>query len=391
MNNKLRVVIDPGHGGVDSGAVGNGLLEKNLTLDISKYMYNRFKELGIPVYITRMDDEDLTKSERIKRITSAFGNDSDVIVISNHINAGGGEGAEVIYALRNKSDLALKILNNLAQEGQLIRKAYQRRLPSNNSKDYYYVIRETPNNETIIVEYGFIDNKKDAEKIKNNYKNYVDAVVKAVLEYKGIDYPKDNTESNTYIVKPGDTLWNISKKLGISVEDLKKFNDLTSNLLTIGQVLLLTSVLPKEAEYIVKAGDTLFSIANKYNLTVDKLKVLNNLNDNILKVGQKLNVSEINDSDYDKYIVQKGDTLYYISRLFKISVDKLKEINNLDSNLLTVGQELLVPSIEDKIYTVKKGDTLFQIAMNNNTTVDKLMELNNLSTEVLSIGQKLLV
>lgn len=85
----IGIVIDPGHGGDDPGASGNGIVEKNLTLEISKYMYDRFKELGIPVYITRDSDETLSPSERVNRILNAFGNSKNVIVVSNHINAGG--------------------------------------------------------------------------------------------------------------------------------------------------------------------------------------------------------------------------------------------------------------------------------------------------------------
>ncbi len=90
MNNP-RIVIDPGHGGSDEGASGNGIIEKNLNLDISKYMYNRFKELGIPVTITRTTDETLSPTERVNRIMNAYGDDKGVIIISNHINAGGGD------------------------------------------------------------------------------------------------------------------------------------------------------------------------------------------------------------------------------------------------------------------------------------------------------------
>ena len=86
------VVIDPGHGGVDSGARGNNALEKDFTLLISKYMYDRFTELGVPVYLTRDSDITLTPAERIDRILSFFGNDPNVVVISNHLNAGGGDG-----------------------------------------------------------------------------------------------------------------------------------------------------------------------------------------------------------------------------------------------------------------------------------------------------------
>ena len=68
--NDYKIVIDPGHGGVDSGASGNGIKEKDLTLNISKYMYDRFKELGIPVSITRLDDSTISPSDRVNKILS---------------------------------------------------------------------------------------------------------------------------------------------------------------------------------------------------------------------------------------------------------------------------------------------------------------------------------
>ena len=96
MENKYErgltgVVIDAGHGGVDGGASGNGIVEKNMTLDISKYMYDRFKELGVPVAMTRTTDVELDSSTRPKKVLDAFGSGKDVIVLSNHINAGGGD------------------------------------------------------------------------------------------------------------------------------------------------------------------------------------------------------------------------------------------------------------------------------------------------------------
>ena len=93
MNNK-KIVIDPGHGGEDPGASGNGIIEKDLNLEISKYMYDRLRSLGIPVYITRDTDETLNPTDRVNRILNAFGNSKDVIVVSNHINAG---GASLLY------------------------------------------------------------------------------------------------------------------------------------------------------------------------------------------------------------------------------------------------------------------------------------------------------
>lgn len=100
MDNELRaltgVVIDPGHGGTDSGAVGNDQKEKDYTLMISQYMYDRFKELGIPVTLTRSTDETLSPTERTQKILSAYGNNPNVIVISNHLNAGGGTSFYVV-------------------------------------------------------------------------------------------------------------------------------------------------------------------------------------------------------------------------------------------------------------------------------------------------------
>ena len=91
-----KIVIDPGHGGTDSGASGNDIIEKNMTLAISRIMYDELKRLGIPVYITRETDETLSPTQRINRIKNAFGSDDNVIVISNHINAGGEDAYYVV-------------------------------------------------------------------------------------------------------------------------------------------------------------------------------------------------------------------------------------------------------------------------------------------------------
>ena len=339
-----RIVIDPGHGGVDPGALGNGLKEKDYTLKISKYMAERFKELGIPVALTRDEDISLTPTERANNVLNAFGNDSDVIVISNHLNAGGGDGAEVIYALRNNNTLANKILSSLSDAGQNVRKIYQRRLPSDPSKDYYFMHRNTGNTESVIVEYGFIDSTgDDANQIKNNWDKYAEAVVKAVAEYAGYNYYPE--KEGIYVVKKGDTLYGISKKYNVSLNDLKRINNLDGNNLSIGQILTIPGIInnndnnnkPVNDVYIVKKGDTLYSIARLYNTTINRLKEINNLKTNMLSVGQKLLI------DDNTYEVKSGDTLYSIARKFNSTVDEIKEINNLITNLLSIGQIIKIP------------------------------------------------
>ena len=449
-----KVIIDPGHGGTDSGATGNNLLEKDYNLLISKYMYDRFKELGVPVAITRDSDTTLSPTDRVNTILNKFGNSSDVILISNHVNSGGGEGAEVIYALRNKDTLAKNIINNIGTTGQTTRKYYQRRLPSDTSKDYYFIHRNTGNLEPLIVEYGFIDNTKDVEFLKENYKELAEAVISAVANYIGVPYtPPEGITTNTYVVQKGDSLYSIANKLGTTVselkkennlttntlqigevlriptkeiyeeeenvyivqkgdtlysvamannttvDELKKANNLTSNILSTGQLLKIPSALLPESTYIVKKGDSLYSIANKYNTTVDELKIINNLTSNILSIGQVLKLPSDKVSDVEKeentisYTVQKGDSLYSIARKYSTTIDKIKDLNNLTTNLLSIGQVLLIPTDTnlETTYTVHKGDSLYSIAKKYDTTVDRLKQLNNLKSNLLSIGQILIV
>ena len=398
-----KVVIDSGHGGSDSGATGNGIIEKNLTLDISKYIYDRLKELGVPVKLTRESDVDLPASERPQRVLDQYGNGKDVIVISNHINAGGAEGAEVIYALRNKDTLAKKILDELEKQGQLVRKYYQRRLPSDYNKDYYYILRNTPNTEALIVEYGFLDNASDANKLKNNYKKYAEAVVKAITEYAGYKYVP-LASSDYYVVKKGDTLWSIARAYGLTIDKLKSLNNLTSNNLTIGDSLIVkdssgnsdsSSSADNNKYYIVKKGDSLYSIARSNNMTVDELKSLNNLTSNILSIGQRLIISSGSNVPNNVYVVKKGDTLWSIANNFNVSVNDLKSANNKNNNSLSIGEQLIIPgkstgeNVNTTIYTVKSGDNLYSIARRYNVTVNEIKSLNNLTNNLLSIGQKL--
>lgn len=111
-----KIVIDAGHGGDDPGASGNGIIEKDLTLKISQYMYDRFKNLGIPVKMTRTTDETISPTERVKRVLDAYGNSNDVIVISNHINAGGGvnPSGKLTFFEKNKILKTIYIKNKLS-------------------------------------------------------------------------------------------------------------------------------------------------------------------------------------------------------------------------------------------------------------------------------------
>lgn len=221
------------------------------------------------------------------------------------------------------------------------------RLPSNPSKDYYFMLRDTANNESVIVEYGFIDTTTDANQVKNNYEKYAEAVVRAIADYKGIPYT--NPTDEYYTVKKGDTLWGISNKYGVSVSKLKELNNLSTNILKIGQILKISDstldneeigVESDEFIYKVSKGDNLYSIANKYGITVQDLIDYNNLSTTVLQIGQILNIP----GNYKTYTVVKGDSLWKIANNNNTTVNKIKSINNLTSNVLQIGQKLLIPN-----------------------------------------------
>lgn len=389
------IVVDAGHGGSDPGAVSGNLSEKDFNLEAANYMYQRFQELGIPVIITRSDDDTLTRNERLN-IMRSLGNGADILVLSNHINAGGGEGAEIVYPLRTSSTLPKMILDEIGAQGQIKRKIYQRVLPENPSKDYYYIMRETPNITALLIEYGFIDNPNDQYKLQNNLLDYVEGVVKAVSEYAGIPYiaPGETEEGDFYTVKFGDTLYSIANKFNTTVNDIKRLNNLTNDNLNIGQRLKIPKEEVEEEfiNYTVKLGDTLYTIAQNYGIDVNDIIEYNSLGTTVLIPNQVLKIPTIVEFDENIYTVKPGDTLYAIANLYGSTVDEIKTLNGLYNNTLSIGQQLKLPTktieeIDYVVYEVNPNDTLYSIARVYDTTVNAIKAYNNLISDILTIGQ----
>ena len=326
-------------------------------------------------------------------------------------------------------------------------------MPNDPSKDYYFILRETGKTEPVLIEYGFIDSPKDdVMQLQNNLLDYGEAVVRAVTNYIGVPYSTGEIEENIYIVKKGDSLYSIATKFDISIESLKTTNNLTGNLLQVGQKLIIPTtkeiapsdyeiytvkkndnlwdiatlygvsvsdlinlnnlgttmlqigqqlLIPKKETtldniYIVKSGDSLWKIADQYGITIDDLKKANNLISDILYTGQELIIPQENNNatndDTITYIVQSGDSLWSIAKKYNISVNSLKSANNLNSNLLQIGQKLIIPSDTSyEYYTVKSGDSLWKIANNYGININDLINVNNLTSDILSIGQVLLI
>ena len=290
------------------------------------------------------------------------------------------------------------ILDEIGAKGQIKRKIYQRVLPENPSKDYYYIMRETPNTTALLIEYGFIDNVNDRRKLQNNLLDYVEGVVKAVAEYANVPYiaPGGVQEGDFYTVKRGDTLYSIAQKFNTSVSDIKTLNNLISNNLSVGQQLKIPTAEVEEEfiNYTVKLGDTLYTIAKNYGLSVNDIIEYNNLGTTVITTNQvlKLPVNVKDDNVENIYIVKPGDTLYSIAQSFNTSVDQIKLLNNLDNNTLSIGQQLQIPTtiIEETdyvVYEVKPNDTLYSIARVYDTTVNAIKAYNNLTSDILNIGQ----
>ena len=393
-----KVAIDANAGGINSGNTANGIIEKDYTLLISKYISDRLNEFGIENFLVRDEDETLSDEQRASIIKNKYGTGNNIIVISNRIGNGNSNGAEIMYALRNNSRLASRIAGNLEDIGVDVIKYYQLRNSIDTSQDDDYLINNTKNNQTIVIDYGYINNIDDANLIKNNYEDLAEAIVKSIVEYSSINY-YPNDLNGYYVVKKGDSLYSIASINNTTVNKIKELNNLSSNVLQIGQLLKLPTssiednTVENQNMYVVKKGDSLYSISNKYNTTVDNIKKLNNLSSNILQIGQKLIIPSNNSSGNQIiYTVKKGDSLWIIANKYDTTVDMIKSVNNLSSNLLTIGDQLIIPSTSNYInYVVKKGDSLWIIANKYNTTVDKIKKLNNLSSNLLQIGQNLLI
>lgn len=218
-----------------------------------------------------------------------------------------------------------------------------------------------------------------------------------------------------YTVKKGDTLYSIAQKYNTTVGEIVSLNYLKSNDLSIGQVLRIPEtytkddemIMPSYVNYTVKSGDTLYSIARNNNISVDTIMKDNGLTNVSLKLGQvlKIRIPEPmvveecygeeyippENDNYVKYTVKNGDNLYSIANKYKTSVNEIKNLNNLNSNNLKIGQVLKIPSSDNSTYIVKNGDSLYSIAKKFNTSVNEIKSKNNLSSNMLKIGQKLII
>ena len=292
---------------------------ENATLaNLCKKIYDIFLKNNYDVILL---DNNISFNEKEKIIKDSKKKN---IIIANKIND--NNTFEIVYSLRDNNLLAISLNDNL-NKIDTVSKYYQRRDYNTTNLDYYRISRDINNNETIIIFYppNIVNNTRLPNLIYQGVNNYL-------------------LDKNIYIVQSGDSLYAIARKFNTTVDQLKKVNNLTNNNLMIGQKLLINAnnTLPitsnNDNTYIVQSGDSLYAIAKKFNTTVDELKRINNLTSNILSINQRL----ILPNNTMIYIVKSGDSLYAIAKKYNTTIDNIKKNNNLTNNNLSIGQKLII-------------------------------------------------
>ncbi|QVK18608.1 stage II sporulation protein D [Mycoplasmatota bacterium] len=208
-------------------------------------------------------------------------------------------------------------------------------------------------------------------------------------DYRASAASLTQANNQSYVVEPGDSLWRIANNYGISVDDLKEMNDLTTDTIQPGQTLIVNKTTALSSVYIVSENDSLYKIAQVSGLSISDLKSYNHLTSDTIHPGQKLLL--IPDAEVGTYTVKSGDSLWHIAKNYSMSVEDLKRLNDISETIFP-GQELkVIQAASPDTYTVQPGDSLWGLARGFNTTVDELKSINNLSGDTIYLGQTLYI
>ena len=203
-------------------------------------------------------------------------------------------------------------------------------------------------------------------------------------------------EALVHKVKRGESLSTIAQRYGVSTAQIRHWNRLRSDKILVGQRLLVRTTASRSKSYLVRKGDTLSSIAQRFGVSVSQLRRLNNLRRDRIYPGQRLVLRATRSASTHR--VRRGDTLGEIARTYGTSVGRLRQLNSLNSHRITTGQVLKVSGpVENKSrraeepleYKVRRGDTLSGISRRFDVGLGLLRQLNSLKSDRIYPGQRL--
>jgi membrane-bound lytic murein transglycosylase D len=293
----------------------------------------------------------------------------------------------------------------------------------------FYGIKEDVKNDDV----EEVKDEKTTEVIRNDYgkktneteikkeNNKVTEKKEKVTEKKEKKTPTDKLQN--YTIKEGDYLSGIAEDYGVTTAELREWNGIEGDKILVGQKLKIYSNKKvtenkektsnkKAAYYTVEEGDNLSTIADAYDVTVADLKDWNDLDDDVILVGQKLAVAEpkttkekttkekTSNKKAKTHKVKEGENLTGIAEKYDVTVEDLKEWNNIKKDVIIPGQELIVSKATNKkettkesnkkTYKVKKGDTLASIGEEYDVSIKDLEKWNDLDSDgTIYIGQVL--
>lgn len=307
-----------------------------------------------------------------------------------------------------------------------------------NTKDsyVYHKIKKGENLGLIATQYGVsIASIKQWNNLSGNkivagkkLKIYTDENYEVVSTEKSYDNTKGSFYS--YKVRKGDTISQIAEKYHVSINEIRKWNNLKGNKIIAGQNLKIYSSQPNMSlventtstdaninYYKIKKGDTIGGIAESFNVSVDNIKNWNGLADNKIVAGKTLKIYSDNTPDYNPVVtsttsskvgseiinheIKQGETIIGIAQLYGVSVDEIRQWNGLSSSKIIAGKDLVIyPSGEEikkvpektETYTthkIQKGETLSQIAEKYKVSVESIRQMNNISGNKIVAGQTL--
>ncbi len=328
-----------------------------LNYDIKVYNIYKFNDLqkddeckaGDTIYLknkknkAEIETYTYAKGDNIHKISQRFGIKIEKILSRNNLVLNQQPAVGQLIYLNSNRLQAIIIAENTIQKDSV--EIIKTEISPNVSKIDTIVLNETV----------YEDPKKNIETmypINENTLSYFDTLEE-----------KKSELSFFHTVQAGETLYGIAKKYNVKVDALQFLNALKNNNIEIGQKLIVNPNLPsadsKEPQpvpgyHIVRHGETLFAISKMYNISVSDLKAINTIENNDINIDQRLiivpvknsiiaeNKPQIDSNDPYYYQVEKGETLFAISRKFNVSVNILRQINNENLNLLKVGEKIRI-------------------------------------------------